>query len=81
VNIYDVFRRLIEARPFQDFERTEALHLLDELEQMNVLGTVARQTTEGHEHDWIPVNGYYGRAGFLGVRERCRICSLEREVT
>ena len=77
MNIYDVFRRLVEARPFQDFERQEALRLLDELEKMNVLGTVARQTTEGHEHQWVPLNPF-GRAG-TGI-ERCTVCSQERRL-
>ena len=73
-----MFRRMVEARPFHDFERTEALRLLDELEAMNVLGTVARQTSEGHEHEWIPLDRQ-GRANFLGKTKRCRICGLESE--
>jgi len=68
VNIYDVFRRIIEARAFQDHERVEALHLLDELEALNVLGTTAKRTTEGHDHDWI---------GWRYGWRRCQICGRE----
>ena len=77
MTIYDVFRRMIEARPFQDFERQEALKLLDELERMNAFGTVARQAVEGHEHEWLPLNPG-GRLG-AGIK-RCKICSLEERI-
>ena len=77
VNIYDVLRRMIEARPFQDYERAEALKILDELQGANAFGTVARLTDEGHEHDWYDVNrnSYTGKA-----LRRCRVCTVE-EVT
>ncbi len=81
MNIYDVFRRMIEGRAFQDHERVEALKLLDELEELNVLGTLAGGTEVGHQHHWVdmatPYSAGFGRAGMTGARKRCTICSLE----
>lgn len=72
MTIYDVFRRIIEGRPFQDHERLEALTLLDELEKLNVFGTVAKQVKEGHDHQWVKLSSAW---------QRCQICSLEGPVT
>ena len=73
MNIYDVLRRMVEARPFQDYERVEALKMLDELQQANAFGTVARLTDEGHEHDWFLLDSNV-RGKSL---RRCRICQIE----
>jgi hypothetical protein len=71
MTIYDVLRRIIEARPFADHERIEALRLLDELEKLNVFGTLAGQLKEGHEHQWVNLSSSW---------RRCRLCSLEEPV-
>jgi hypothetical protein len=68
MTIYDVLRRIVEARPFQDHERQEVLTLLDELERVNAFGTMARQLAEGHEHQWVPLSSAW---------QRCQICMLE----
>jgi len=80
VNLYDVFRRLVEARPFQDFERAEALKLLTEAEQMNVFGSVAAGLVESHEHQWADL--YRGNLRGVPGRQRCTVpgCMVEREV-
>lgn len=49
MTIYDVIRRMVEARPFQPHEQAEALDLLDDMEKMNVWGTTARQLDVGGE--------------------------------
>jgi hypothetical protein len=72
VTIYDVLRRIIQARPFQDYERVEALELLDELEALNVFGTVARETSEGHAHRWVNLSPAW---------RRCQVCSLEEPMS
>lgn len=72
MNIYDVLRKLIEARPWQDYERAEALDIIKECEHLGVFGTTARNVTEQHEHDWYPVP--YTR------RKRCRVCTVEQEM-
>ena len=89
MNIYDVLRRLVEARAFQDHERTEALELLTDLERLNVLGTTAKSTDVGHEHEWIPWRAPRGaewnwRGGdFVPAPvtpwHRCQVCGLEEE--
>lgn len=71
MTLYDVLRRLVEARPFQDHERLEALKLLDELQALNVLGTVAGQVREGHDHRWVQLSPAW---------RRCSICSLEEAI-
>lgn len=59
MNIYDVLRKLVEARPWADAERTEALELLSELEGMNALGTLSGKLDKrDHDHErggaWFP---------------------------
>ena len=71
VNIYDVLRRVVEGRPFQEHEKREALELLDDMERLNVLGTVARQLNEGHEHEWVKQTPNW---------RRCSVCSLEEAI-
>lgn len=59
MNIYDVLRKLVEARPWQDSERADALKLIGDLEQMQVFGYIAGSTTE-QDHiceaagEWFP---------------------------
>jgi hypothetical protein len=50
VNIYDVLYRMVEARPFQDFERETALKIIRDMERLNVLGTTAH-TLELSTHE------------------------------
>ena len=71
MNIYDVLRRLVEARQFQDYERVEAITLIGDLEQANVLGTMARLIREEHEHDWYNLNSR---------RRKCRLCPTEEDI-
>lgn len=71
MTIYDVLRRIVEARPFADHERIEALRLLGQLERLNVLGTVAGQVSEGHEHEWVSLSSAW---------RRCQVCSLEEPI-
>ena len=59
MNIYDVLRKLVDARPWADVERAEALDLLNELEQVNALGTLTGKLDKrDHEHEragaWFP---------------------------
>lgn len=59
MNIYDVLRKLVDARPWADLERTEALDLLNELEQVNALGTLSGKLDKrDHDHEragaWFP---------------------------
>lgn len=68
MDIYDVLQRIVEARPFQDYERAEALKIIEQLRSVNAFGTMAKLVREDHEHDWI--------AGF--GRMRCSVCSLEQ---
>ena len=61
MNIYDVLRKLVDARPWADAERTEALDLLNELEQVNALGTLTGKLDKrDHEHEragaWFPLS-------------------------
>jgi hypothetical protein len=72
MTVYDVLRRLVEARPFQDHERIEALRLLDELQALNIFGTVAGQVKEGHDHEWVALSSSW---------RRCKVCSLEGPIT
>lgn len=71
MTIYDVLVRLVEARPFQDFERAEALELLKDAERLNVFGTLAKQMNEGHEHDWLKLSANW---------RKCKVCSLEEPI-
>lgn len=71
MSIYDVLRRIIEGRPFQEHEKREALVLLGDLEKLNVFGTVAKQTTEGHTHQWVNLSSSW---------RRCQVCSLEEPI-
>ena len=59
MNIYDVLRKLVEARPWADLERTEAIDLLNELESVNALGTLSGKLDKrDHDHEragqWFP---------------------------
>jgi hypothetical protein len=71
VNLYDVLRRLVEARPFQEHERAESLRLIDEAQRMHVFGTVGGELNEGHTHDWVKLSPAW---------RRCQICSLEEGI-
>ena len=67
MNIYEVIRKLVEARGFTATEQSDALKLLTELEQVNALGTLASRLDEkDHEcergGDWFPES------------MQCRIC-------
>lgn len=68
MDIYDVLRKLVEARGFQPHEQAEAIDIIEENRRLRAFGTTASQVREEHEHDWI----HQGNG-----RSRCRICSLE----
>ena len=72
MNIYDVLRKLVEARPWQEYERQEALTIISEAERMGVFGTTAVNIREDHEHDWAPIP--------WTKRKRCKVCSTEEEM-
>jgi len=67
VNVYELLRKLVEARPWSDAERSDALKLLTDMEHMSVLGTMAGQLRE-QNHECIPVDVW-----FPGSRQ-CKIC-------
>lgn len=77
MTIYDVLRKIISGEQWADFQRAEALRLIDDLERLAVLGYVAGTTSEGHAHQWISLTTGPGRAGMLGKTRRCSICQLE----
>lgn len=68
MDIYDVLRKLVEARGFQQYEQAEALTVIEDCRRLNVFGTTAKQARQDHEHDWIQ----WGPA-----RWRCSICGQE----
>lgn len=54
-----MLRKLVEARPWVDAERAEAMDLLNELEQVHALGTLTgRLDKRDHDHErggpWFP---------------------------
>lgn len=68
MDIYDILRRLVEARPFQYHEQLESIEVIEEMRSLNAFGTLSKAIREEHEHDWVPTNGRY----------RCQICTEER---
>lgn len=46
MNIYDVLRKLVEARQWTDQERTDALVVITDLEKVHAFGTSASQIDE-----------------------------------
>jgi hypothetical protein len=69
VNIYDVLLRIVEQRPFQEHEKRTAIKLIEQMEQLNVLGTTARHldpaTHECRQGEWWPDSGYCLICGVL----------------
>ena len=68
MNLYDVLRKLVEARQWTDEERASALRLLSELEQVNALGTMTGSLAEaGHQcvakGSWFPESVQCGVCG------------------
>jgi hypothetical protein len=54
VTIYELLRRFVEVAPFAEPERFDALKLIGELEDINALGTVAKQTeVQAHECRYV----------------------------
>lgn len=72
MNIYDVLRKIVEARQWSDYEQIEAIEVIEECRRLGVFGTAAGQIAEEHEHDWIKMFP-------SGHRERCRVCMTERD--
>ena len=70
MNIYDVLRKLVEARQWQAHEQVEAIEIIEECRRLGVFGTAAGQIAEEHEHEWVRISAY---------RQRCMICTIERE--
>lgn len=69
VTIYELLRRLTECAPFQEPERHDALKLLAELENLNALGTVAKQTeVQAHECNFQ----------WNGRLHKCPVCGKEK---
>lgn len=75
MDIYDILRRLVEARPFQQHEQQESIEVIEELRKLNVFGTMAKQVREDHEHQWVPMNYPYGNSR----HQRCLICMMEAD--
>lgn len=69
MTIYELLRRFAETAPFQEPERHDAIKLIDELEQINALGTVARQTeVQAHECNFR----------WNGSSHKCPVCGKEQ---
>jgi hypothetical protein len=69
LTIYELLRRLVEVVPFPESERFDALKLLGELEDINALGTVAKQTeVQAHECRFV----------FNGAVYQCATCGKQR---
>jgi hypothetical protein len=68
VTIYDLLRRLTGLAAMPEPERADALKLLDDLENLNALGTVAKQT-EAQAHEC--------RFEFNGAVYKCVVCGKE----
>ena len=71
MDIYDILRRLVEARPFQQHEQQESIEVIEELRSLNVFGTLSKITKVEHEHDDVAIGPN---------RVRCRICTEERDI-
>lgn len=69
MDIYDVLRKLVEARGFQAHEQAEAIDIIEDCRRLNVFGTLSKSIIEEHEHDWIP---------WPTGRLRCQVCGEER---
>ena len=83
MNIYDVLRKLVDARPWADLERAEALDLLNELETVNALGTLSgRLDKRDHEHEragaWFPESMKCGQCG-TGMDPPSHACIPEQK--
>lgn len=60
MTIYDLLRELVSAAPFQEPKRYDALKLINELDNMNALGTVAKQIeAQAHECQGVWQDGTY----------------------
>jgi hypothetical protein len=63
MTIYELLGRLVDVAPFAEPERFDARQLLAELETLNALGTVAKETeVQAHECRW-EANGYQAWCG------------------
>lgn len=69
MTVYELLRRLVEIAPLREDERYDALTLLQDLEDINALGTVAKQTDlQAHECRFV----------WNGARYQCASCSRQR---
>ena len=75
MDIYDILRRLVEARPFQQHEQEESIKVIEELRAVNAFGSMAARVREDHEHQWVPMNYPYGNSR----HQRCLICMIEED--
>lgn len=69
MTLYDMLRRLVFLAAMPEWESKEANELVDELERLNALGTMARRTENSHQHEWI-------QDRFKGVI--CNVCGKGR---
>ena len=67
MNVYDLLRKLVEARPWSDQERIDAVRLITDMETMSVLGTMAGSMRE-QDHQCEPIDAW-----FPGSRQ-CKMC-------
>jgi hypothetical protein len=71
VTVYELLRRLVEVAPFPESERFDALELLGELEAINALGTVAKQTeVQAHECRFVLTTGGVYQCASCGKQRR-----------
>lgn len=66
MTIYDVLRRLISLAPLAEIEQRDALKLIDDLEALNALGTLAKRT-ESQAHTCTP-GPIYGNCIYCGKK-------------
>lgn len=66
MTIYDVLERIVEQRPFQEFEKQASIKLIRQMRELNVLGTLARNLDIG-THECV-------RAGPYWPDNHCTIC-------
>lgn len=70
MTLYELLRRLVFLSSMPEQERRDAMALIDDLERLNVLGTMAAQT-ETRKHECV-----FGRWTGSGPR-KCLYCDNE----
>lgn len=50
MNIYEILTKLVDAKPWADADRADALRLLGNLEKMHALGIVGEFDERSHDH-------------------------------